>query len=299
MDLSQACKEHWGFQPIPTPFGKTIRDAEGVFVWPAFDAVVRRIIRAIEWRRFLVVVGAACSAKSTAWSEARRRLSEKNVVCHICQPLGLDPSQYGESAIYSSLVQALAVKKSLARSREGRAYQCRQLLEAANAGGEEKKQSVAFAVNDAHLACRDFLLMTKRLWDDLYGFDRLLAVILIGQPSLLSEVSDTREMAERAEVVELPGLGDSLSDYLAHECARCGAHEMPFDEGAIRVFSRLKGKDWQTTLDHPLIVNNVASRALHLAHKIKAPVVDADCAAKAMRQERGMLDDAREGKEID
>jgi type II secretory pathway predicted ATPase ExeA len=294
MELSAKCKEYWGFGPFKTPFGKHIEADDGVFLWPEFEGVVRRLVRAIDNRQFLVVAGAACSSKSTAWHEARRRLAEKEVSVHIAEPRGLGPRDYNEQTIYRILKHALAPSTVLKRSTEDRALQCRQLLETMNDQG----RPVCLAVNDAHHCRLEFLLMLKRLWDDLYGFDRLLSVILVGQPGILAEIAASREISERTDVVRMPGLGDHLEPYLHHECRRAGATEFPFDAGATEQLARLRSANWHETLDHPLIVNNVVSRALVLAHRVKADVVGRDVVAEAMREERAMGDtaEADEGK---
>ena len=246
-----------------------------------------RIVHAIKRRQFLIVGGTACSAKTTAWAEAKRRLREEAVAAHFCQPLGLSPRDYNEQTIYRVIKYAISPpddsrENAFKRSREGRAMQCRQILESQNDQGHP----VCLAINDAHTCRVNFLIMCKRLWDDLYGFDRLLAVVLIGQPSLLSTTSGYPEINERTEVVRLPGLGKSLEKYLHHECARCGLEEFPFDETAIEQIRRLARPNWLETRDHPLVVNNVVSRALHDGWRIKAQAVNADLIAGAMRAEK-------------
>jgi type II secretory pathway predicted ATPase ExeA len=298
MELSRSCKEYWGFQPFTVPFGKHLQAEEGLFLWPEFEDVVGRIVRAVEYRRFLVVVGAACSSKSTAWQEARRRVLRKEVAVHVCEPRALEPSEYDEQTIYRSIHRALVFggrppeqagltekeRQGLAlrHSREERAYQCRRLLEAANVGG----RPVVFTVNDCHHCRMEFLLLCKRLWDDLYGFDRLLAVILVGQPSILTQIARSHEISERADVLRMPGLGRHVGAYVAHECARCGRAESPLDDSAVETLERLATTEWTESLDHPLIVNNIVSRALELGKKVKARRVSKDLVQEAMKVER-------------
>jgi type II secretory pathway predicted ATPase ExeA len=296
MDLSRRCKEYWGFSPDSTPFGTHIEADDGLFLWPAFEAVVDRIETAVRKKHFLVLCGAACSAKSTAWTEAKRRLLSAEVHARFCTPDGLDPSRHRDQAIYHAIKYGIAPPDAnnstpFARYREDRARQARQLLEAENAKGHP----VCVWINDAHLCRGEFLLMAKRLWDDLYGFDRLLSIILIGQPGLAQACSAIKEINERAEVVILPGLvsldrkggvaESHVSDYLNHELARCGATEFPFGDDAIAALDRLARPNWLETSDHPLIVNNICSRALHLAWQIKQQIVDAELVTRAIRSE--------------
>lgn len=284
MDLSKRCKEYWGIDPKLTAFGDRIEAADGLFLWPAFEEVVERIVAAIRKRRFLIVVGSACSAKSTAWNEAKRRLRADSIACHVAEPQGIAPERYRDQAIYHAIKWAVEPpdgtrERALRRFREDRAVQCRQLLEREN----DRGNPVCLAVNDAHLCAGEFLLMAKRLWDDLHGFDRLLSVVLIGQPSILSTVAGIREIDERAEVVRMGGLGESMGEYLHHELARCGVKTLPLDDGAIEQLACLRKADWRESLDHPLMVNNVVSLALHKGWRIKSDHVDRDLMVEAMR----------------
>jgi type II secretory pathway predicted ATPase ExeA len=286
MELSQRCCEHWGLKHGRKPFGHTLENLDSLFFWPEFDDAIRRVIRAIDWRRFLVIVGPACSAKSTLWSEVKRRQREMQAVVRVCEPRGLGPDNYDEQTIYRCLVRELAgERESLKRAREDRAFQVRGYLETCNAD----KTAVILCVNDAHLCRKEFLILCKRLWDDLYGFDRLLSIVLVAQPKLLTTLSSCPEIAERADVLQIPGLGDCIPDYLAHECRRAGLEELPFDASALDELAKLHRKEWLACQDHPLIINNIASRALHLGFGIKSKKVDATTIVDAMRAEKSLF----------
>ena len=142
MELSRRCKDFWGFGPRTEPFGNRIESDQALFVWPEFERVVTRLIDAVLHRQFLCLVGATCSAKTTAWLEARRRL----VATHgrkvaFAKPHGIEPSRYNEQDIYRVIKYALEPviegdrATALARSREDRCLQCRRLLEESNGSG--------------------------------------------------------------------------------------------------------------------------------------------------------------------
>lgn len=287
MELSRRCKDHWGIGRNLTPFGTHIEEAGGLYIWPEFDELVERIEQAVARRKYLIVAGAACSAKTVAWTEAKRRLAAK-ALHHFCEPCTLDKSQYRDQTIYHAIKHTIeppdgSRDRMLRRFREDRATQCRQLLERCNV----QQQPVVLAINDAHECQREFVILCKKLWDDLEGYDRLLAIILIGQPGLAACVADCREVAARSEIVWTPGLGsiDNIRGYLDHECARVGITHSPFADDAVAELGKLRRDRARDTLDHPLIVNNIVSRALHDAWRIKASAVDADLMAAAMRAE--------------
>lgn len=297
MELTKRCKDYWGFSPHTNPFGTHIEADDGLFVWPAFDEAADRIAYAVRRRLFLVVSGVACSAKSTAWAEARRRLARDDRSPHICQPLGLDPARYRDQTVYHAVKHTIeppdgSRETSFRRFREDRAAQCRELLQRANASG----RPVVVAINDAHACGMDFLRLCKRLWDDLAGFDRLCGILLIGHPSLVSKIGGCPEINERTEVLRMPGLvemtpagkiaDNHIEAYLHHEMARCGAAEFPFDESAIAQLTRLARPNWVETRDHPLVINNLVSSALDAAWRIKARTINGDLIASAMRAEQ-------------
>jgi len=280
MDMTRACRTWWGFDPKKQPFSNTIEEAGGLFVWDAFDQSVELICEAVLKRRFLCIVGVPCSAKSTAWAEACRRLKEQRPVIHLARPLGIEPQAYGEPTIYLALKQCIAPKMHMRRMREERAAECRALLEKCN----DAKQPVCLMINDAHACKEPFLITVKRLWDDLYGYDRLLSVILIGHPELAATVATIPEIDQRSEVVILPGLGDALPAYLEHECARCGLTSSPFDDSAIEELYKLGSDNWTAAKDHPLFVNNVVSLALAKAHEIKHKPLTGDLITDAAKK---------------
>jgi type II secretory pathway predicted ATPase ExeA len=282
MELSDRCREYWGITAGREAFGVTL-EHDGLFRWAGFDRAVTQLRRAISRRQFIILTGAACSAKTTAWTEAQRQVAEGSATVRVCQPRGLDPRRYDEQTIFRAILNdAAPTGTRLAHAREDRATQVRRLLEDFN----RSNVCVVLAVNDAHAARLDFLLMCKRLWDDLDGFDRLLSVVMIGQPAIATAVAGCREINERTEVVRMPGLGNNLGDYLAHECARVGMTELPFDEGAVAELGKLGGSNFETSHDHPLVVNNIASKALDLAFRVKMQVVTAEIIIKATREER-------------
>lgn len=284
MDISHKCREWWGMSAVfpdrqLVPFGNTLQNESNLFLWPALDKVIDRIVTAITHRQFLVVVGSACSCKTTAWNEAKRRLRQFARRVIICQPWGVDPDVFTDQTIYRVLVRSLAGEdEKLCAAREDRAAQARKLLESAN----KNTNPVVFTVNDAHVCRRHFLLDCKRLWDDLYGFDRLLSVILVGQQPLLIRISNEQEIIQRSEIVKMPSLGDHLVDYLKHECSRCRMQQFPFEDSAVDELAKLWNKDEFAAKDHPLAINNIVSFALDLGWRAKLKTIGAETIVKAI-----------------
>jgi type II secretory pathway predicted ATPase ExeA len=287
MELSRRALEYWGLPVRKECFGNTLHHEDDVFVWPAFEEAVESIVDGIQRRRFMQLVGSPCSAKSTIWAMSKRRLAEGSRRWHCCQPQSAQIGKFNEACILVTVRHTITGADNYARDRETRARQVRKLLEEQNAEGN----LVTLAINDAHDASDKFLLLLKRMWDDLYGFDRLLSVMLIGHAGLLTATSKVQEIAERADVIYSPGLGDSLQAYIQHELARCGCTEWMFDGEAIDELSKLSGDpkkndNWRTRRDHPLLVNNIITSALQEGFRVKERTIGRELMASAIRADK-------------
>ena len=292
MELSRKAKKYWGLDVKSKPFSTHIEDQFSPFIWDGFQSVINRIAKAVKRRQFLCVVGPACSAKSTAWAMAKSQLVNEGIDANICQPRGIDPRRYQEQTIYFAVKNGIDPDSKLKRGIEDRALQCRALLETQNM----RDTPVVLCINDAHLCQREFLLNCKRIWDDVCGFDRLLCVLLIGQPGLEKTIANCREINERAEIIKMPGLqkrtagkvnssDQGIELYIQHEWARCeGINQkpLPLTDGACEVLKTLAKHDYKATQDHPLVVNNIMASALELGYKANNEFIDSDTIRRAM-----------------
>lgn len=286
MQLSGTLKRYFGFDAATNPFSDTPDGPEAIYRWPAFEAAVDAIVSGVVESRFMVVCGNYCSSKSTAWMLARERLvnhPRANVL--LAEPCGLDPREYNEATVYRAIVHDIGDGQALRLARSERAAQCKSILARhLERGTHERPTAAAFIVNDAH-ACRpEFLLICKRLWDQLDGFARLCAVILIGQAPLYYAVEREGEIAARREILILPGLGDKIADYVRYECQRCGVDAGDlFSDDAWEALATLRGTKRFDAQDHPLRVSLVIGRALREAHRLRIKQINADLIAAAIR----------------
>lgn len=169
-------------------------------------------------RAMIALVGSTCSAKSVIWDQVARRMRDTSKGWSCCRPRSNDIRKFDEGSLM------LAVKDSILpydgspetrfrHGREARARQVRGLLEKQNLAG----RPVTLVINDAHDCGLGFLLLCKRTWDDLDGYDRLLSVIFVGQPPLARAITACDEIAQRCDILHTPGLGESLEKYLGHD----------------------------------------------------------------------------------
>lgn len=139
-------------------------------------------------------------------------------------------------------------------------------------------------IEEAHKLTIPALQDLKQLWELEDGFNRLLGIILIGQPELegmLDESAhpDLRELIRRIQLVKIGGLNGDLRNYLQHKFKRVGAAtDKIITDDAVEALSRrltFASRDGKSKISHayPLLVNNWVTRAINLAHDMGEPMV--------------------------
>ena len=131
----------------------------------------------------------------------------------------------------------------------------------------------------------------KRFLELRQRLSRLLGICLVGQPELLTLLSDkspeVREVMQRCEIIELPPLDNDLEAYIAHKFARAGAKAEDvlaadaYDAIRARLIRMPRGGKASdaVSLCHPLVVNNLVTRAMNAAAAAGWPKVDAQVIA--------------------
>jgi len=133
--------------------------------------------------------------------------------------------------------------------------------------------SAVVIMDDAHNLSLDVLDEIRALVD-FDGASRVVQIVLVGQPHLVStlERSELKPLAQRiTHRVELgPLLADEIAGYVTHRLAIAGTSpRVEFDDGALaRVFELSRGV--------PRLVNLICDRALALGHELSASVIDED-----------------------
>lgn len=165
----------------------------------------------------------------------------------------------------ASLVDAIIMDlsdDSPRRSMEAKVRQAVKLLQARTAAGFKQ----VLIIEEAQCLSIKSLRALKRICEYGAGFERLLGIILIGQPELSFLLDETRhpelrEVTRRITMAEITDLGDEFEPYLNHKLSRVGAKaETIFDPAAIQAIGqRLKGKCY------PQSVNELASRSINNA----------------------------------
>lgn len=238
---------------------------------------------------FLAVVGESGAGKSTLRRDLAHRLRNEPVIT-------IDPFVVGMEAndvkgktlkathIAEAIMYAVAPLETPKSSPEARFRQVHTCLKNSFAAGNRH----VVIIEEAHSIPTQTLNHLKRMRDQFEdGFDKLLSIILIGQPELLIKLSprnaDVREVAQRVEIAILQPIpkGD-VEQHLAFRVGRAGKKldELIDQSGIHAIVERLgsSGKDGSSQL-YPLAIGNLFNAALNLAAEIGESVVTADVVA--------------------
>ncbi|MGK4362876.1 ExeA family protein [Ectopseudomonas chengduensis] len=267
------------------PFGE-LKAAEEMYLSPDIRYIRESMYQTARHDGFLAVVGESGAGKSTLRRDLAHRLRNEPVIVIEPYVLGMeDNDTKGKSLkathIAESVMAAVAPLEKAKSSPEARFAQMHATLKASHGAGFRH----VLIIEEAHSLPIPTLKHLKRMRDQLeHGFDKLLSIILIGQPELLIKLSprngDVREVAQRIEIAQLQPIPKAELDY--HLAWRCGHAGKQLDElidasGVQAIIERLgsSGKDGASQL-YPLAIGNLFNAALNLAAEIGESRITAD-----------------------
>lgn len=210
------------------PFDE-LKAAEEMYLSPDIRYIRESMYQTARHDGFLAVVGESGAGKSTLRRDLAHRLRNEPVIVIEPYVLGMeDNDTKGKSLkathIAESVMAAVAPLEKAKSSPEARFAQMHATLKASHGAGFRH----VLIIEEAHSLPIPTLKHLKRMRDQLeHGFDKLLSIILIGQPELLIKLSprngDVREVAQRIEIAQLQPItvGD-LDAHLAFRCKHAG-----------------------------------------------------------------------------
>lgn len=278
--LTPDAKQAFGF--IRDPFADP-RDSKELFVSPEIRYVRENLYQVTRYGTFLAIVGESGSGKSTIRKDLHARLAAEQKPVIVIEPyvLGMeDCDRKGRTLKSTHICEAIMACVSpgvpVPQSSERRFRAVHNALRESQRMGNRH----VLIVEEAHAIPVPTLKHLKRFFELEDGFEKLLSIVLIGQPELGMKLSesraDVREVVQRCEVVRLNPLGDQLAAYLKHRFALVNAAlDDVMDETAIEALrGRLTGHSPKATgtfsVLYPLAVHNVLTAALNLAATLGA-----------------------------
>lgn len=229
----------------------------------------------------LAVVGESGGGKSVLRKDLIDRIQRDGDQVRIIYPQIIDKTRLSATSISEAILRDLQPEGKIPTSLEARTRAITTLLKNSAAAGNRHVIIIEEA-HDISITCMKHL---KRFWEIEDGFRKLLSIILIGQPELLSKLNEAenfqaREFIRRCEIAKLVPLDRNLEAYLAFKFQRVGTNVesvlQPDTYDAIRKrLTRVIGSTAISNLN-PLQVNNLVIKSMNLAAEIGEAKVSAD-----------------------
>lgn len=288
--LTPKAKSAFGL--LRDPFGDP-RNSDELFISPEIRYVRENLYQVTRYGTFLAIVGESGSGKSTIRKDLHARLLAESKPVILIEPyvLGMeDNDRQGRTLksahICEAIMASVAPGTPVPSSHERRFRAVHNALRESNRMGNRH----VLIIEEAHSIPIPTLKHLKRFFELEDGFEKLLSVILIGQPELGMKLSenraDVREVVQRCEIVRLNPLGEQLANYLKHRFKLIDKPiEDVMDEATIEaVRGRLTGHSPKAqesfSVLYPLAVHNMLTAALNLAASVGAPRLTPDIVAE-------------------
>jgi type II secretory pathway predicted ATPase ExeA len=253
-------QQYFGLRRDPfDPVKSDPRDISEAFTMPALDQIVAALEDAINYQGFCAVVGQPGSGKTQLKKRVVERALDSNGRMRLLFP------EFSEmKRVNSGEVVRFVLRSFGQQPRRGLVAMYDQMREHL-AQLSDTGTNVALAFDEAHRLNDDELSALKNFWElSNGGYRRFLGVVVFGQERFKHRLEDLRfrEIAERVEVIEMPGLGRHAYDYVAHRIRLAGGQaEKLVERRAVELLA--------AQADTPLALGNLASKALLKAHSLK------------------------------
>jgi general secretion pathway protein A len=226
--------KHFGLEKDP------IQMAPGSDIFeeaPGIKYVLRTLNDAIHYQQWIALTGDIGAGKSTLLKTfLKRKAEEPDTV--IWRPEFADPEKLTIHNIFTWIVSEHEQKPK--QNNTSLQRQIKKILMERNHAGEQ----IALILDEAHHLGKRTMSALKNLWelsDDDRPLDRLLCIILVGQPQLKKRLTanyNYREVAERVAILEMPDPKDSIPAYLRYRIRKAGGRpENILTEGALKVIA--------------------------------------------------------------
>jgi type II secretory pathway predicted ATPase ExeA len=272
------------FSIFRDPFSDDVQSADDIFLSADQRYIREAMFSTAKHGGFLAVVGESGAGKTVLRRDLIDRVNRESHPITVIQPRLIDKGTLTAGSICEAIIDDLRPGEKVKRSLEGKARQVEKLLTDSSRAGNTH----VLLIEEAHDLSINTLKYLKRFWELEDGFKKLLSIILVGQPELKSKLDErqnyeAREVIRRCEIVELQPLDRHLEAYLSLKFKRLGSDIKDvfapdaFDAIRARLTRQRRGAVGDvTSMVHPLMVNNLVTKAMNLCAKTGAPKVSAD-----------------------
>ncbi len=269
---------------IPENLFGDIEDVEQVYANSNITLIREKLKETAMKGKMSAVVGESGSGKTTLVDDLEHALIHNGdgVIFIRPSPIGMAENDKKGNVlkaahICDAILLAIDPDCSLAVSYQKKLRHMEKcLIESYKAGNK-----LCIVIEEAHLLNMNTLKHLKGLNEIKVGFQKVLAVILVGQQELYSRMAEhvhqVREVNQRTQFFDLDPIAN-VQEYLAHVCNYFNVQLSAFiDESGLEAFELLLLRTGQSTA-YPLAINNNIIKAINLAAemgcKVNKTVVD-------------------------
>ena len=257
------------------PFDAGVQSAEHIFSSLDLELIQDAVLAAILQRQMLSVTGPAGAGKTIAIYDLLAEQAKANgrELLLVNQfNLQTETLEMGHivDGLLRALIRAAGSSEGLRRSANGRFFQLQRLL-----GPYAESHEVVLVLEDAHAIPPRTLIGLKRLREMRWVLEeRLLTIILIGQPQFAGQLKRLREVDIRCEQVTMTGLSfEERREYIRHKLELAGGKlDKVFTKEAVKLLcERLR---W------PQDINKTCTQILQQAAEFGEAPVTSDLVKK-------------------
>ncbi len=257
------------FKIFRNPFIDDVQKESDIYMSDEHRYIEAAMLDAARHGGFLAVVGEVGSGKSVMRRRVIEQLRRDNDIL-VIYPQLIDKTKLTAASICEAIIMDISDQRPKIKL-EQKSRQVGQLLLDRSKSGYR----ACLIIEEAHDLNTQTLKYLKRFHEIEDGHKKLLGIILIGQPELKHMFNEAqhvemREVIRRVQVAEIRGLNGHLKEYLTLKFKRLNMKiDDIFDDKALAALSkRLSTQDRNNKVishAYPLMVNNMAIRAMNLA----------------------------------
>lgn len=281
--LSQDAKKV--FKLFQNPFQSDVNEPKDVF-WSPEQLYIREAMRqTAKFGGFMAIIGESGAGKSTLLKHLTMSCkAEKKPIVFIL-PKARGKNRLTDKALCDSIIRKVSIETTKRDIESSLEQLERVLIESAKCGTRH-----CLVLEEAHNLNINTFKFLKQLWEMEYEDEKLLSILLIGQPEFKGMLTprqnwEAREVINRCVVAELLPLDDKIESYLALKFSRIQRKYEDFfssDAGdAIRKKLAIHHKNQSISMSYPLTINNLVVRCLNLAADLGVTTINADIVKQA------------------